>query len=146
MATEHLPLRSPRTQSCAFFWQANVQHQPRFTRKARSDSPENSLFTFRISTQSAGEASAACTCSALISSAARRKGLYIGGAQGVATDAPISTFHLLDHDLCNLTHVFAFDRHHSVGELANYFLLLIGSKYSFNEFHVYQWHCFFPSF
>ena len=35
----------------------NVQHQPRFTRRARSDSPENFLITIRLSTQSAGEAS-----------------------------------------------------------------------------------------
>jgi hypothetical protein len=43
--------------SRVFFLLQNVQHQPRFTRKARSISPENCLITFQLSTQSAGESS-----------------------------------------------------------------------------------------
>jgi|SRR5215467_12224425 len=67
---------------------------------------------------------------------------YIASGERVTTNPPISAFHFLDDNPCDRAHILALDRYHSVGELADHFLLLSWCKYTFDELYVYQRHRF----
>lgn len=52
--------------------------------------------------------------------------LDVARLKRLATNAPVSAFHLFDDDPRDLTHVLAFDVDHRVREPADNFLLLLG--------------------
>src|SRR5436190_446208 len=50
-----------------------------------------------------------CGCLALL-------GVYVGGGESHAADAPVAAFHLVDDDPGHLAQVLTFDAHHGLGD------------------------------
>src|SRR5882757_2340322 len=62
------------------------------------------------------------------------------GSQRLAADAPFAARDFRNLDPGHSPHVFAFDRHHRVGQFLNDLALLLGIEHVLNEMNFYQWH------
>jgi hypothetical protein len=60
------------------------------------------------------------------------KRLDILRGQRLSSDGPVAACDILDDNRRDSSHVFAFDRHHSVGQLRYHLLLLFRREYSLN--------------
>src|SRR5262245_13716778 len=68
------------------------------------------------------------------------KGLYVSRGQRFAAAPPTAALDLLDDGPGDGAHVFALDGHHRVREFLDDFALLRLCEYTFNDFHLNQWH------